>query len=96
MAKVTNPVEVSRPEFVALFDSKVHDALNRLIDKPQTRGIVCFENLDFCSSELGARSALAYGEAYTYKDLATTLDGHLGDMPSRFQYPVKYYVKPPI
>jgi hypothetical protein len=37
---------------------------------------------------------MIYGEGCTYTTLDECLDGHLGELPSTFKYPVHYYVKP--
>lgn len=91
---ITKPVGVTLQEFFDLFDEEVHDALRAQLKKPYVRGIVCFENLALDSSHCGERTALIYGDGCTYWTLPGVLCGRLGDVPSRFQYPVKYFVKP--
>lgn len=91
---VTNPTSLTREEFIALFDPEVHPALKANLDRPDVAGIVCFENLDIGSPSLGHRAALIYGPGCTAKRLADLRDRHLGDVPSRFQWPVHYYQKP--
>lgn len=91
---VTELKPVTRPEFIALFDPEVHDEINTRLDRPDVAGVVCFENLDLDSPNLGIRSALIYGPGCTAKNISDLRERHLGDVPSRFQYPVFYYQKP--
>lgn len=91
---VTSPKEISREEFLALFEKEVHPSINRIIDEADTHGIVCFENIDTSSRNLGDRTAVIYGPGRTSSHLEEILGRHLGDVPSRFQYPVFYFVKP--
>lgn len=91
---VTELLPVTRPEFIALFHEEIHGQINTLLDRPDVAGIVCFENLDLGSPSLGSRAALIYGPGCTAKVLADLRERHLGDVPSRFQYPVFYYQKP--
>jgi hypothetical protein len=92
--RMTKPVGVTLEEFLGLFEPEVHDVLRGQLKKPNARGLVCFENLQTDSSQFGHRTAVAYGPGMTYDTLITLLVGRLGDVPSRFQYPVKYYIKP--
>lgn len=94
MSAVTQPKQVTREEFLALFQKELHSQINRHIDRRDVLGVVCFENIDMSSSDLGQRSALIYGAKCTCKTLDICLAGRLGDVPSRFQYPKYYYVKP--
>ena len=91
---VTTPDPVTRPEFIALFTEDVHDQINTLLDRPDVAGVVCFENLALDSPCLGHRTALIYGPGCENKVLTDLRERHLGDVPSRFQYPVFYYQKP--
>ena len=91
---VTELKPVTRPEFIALFESDVHDQINTLLDRPGVAGVVCFENLDISSPSLGHRAALIYGPGCETKSLTDLRERHLGDVPSRFQYPVFYWQKP--
>ena len=84
--------KLTETEFLDLFDPSVHDAIlasaNRYKD---CEAIVCFENLQMDSSCFGDRAALVVGPSNTYT-LAKILEpgARLGDVPSRFQYPVAY------
>jgi hypothetical protein len=91
---VTRPTEVTLQRFFELFDEEVHDALRAQLKKPNVRGIVCFDNPQMDSSHFGDRTAVIYGEGCTSATLEAICKGRLGDVPSRFQYPVKYYIKP--
>ena len=91
---VTELKPVTRPEFLALFESEVHDQIKHLLDRADVAGVVCFENLALDSPCLGHRTALIYGPGCENKVLTDLRERHLGDVPSRFQYPVFYYQKP--
>lgn len=91
---VTNPKELPWGEFLVLFDAEVHAALNRAATRPGVTHLVCFTNLDLCSSQMGHRTACVVGEPYTYRNLDMAREGRLGDVPSRFQYPTEYAAVP--
>lgn len=84
--------KLTEAEFIDLFDPSVRDAVLALAARhPDCEAIVCFENLDLSSSNLGARTALVVGPSNTYKLEDIIKPGaRLGDVPSRFQYPVSY------
>jgi hypothetical protein len=91
---IVNPIsgtlrELSRAEFLALFDSTVHEAIRAATELPGTDALVCMEVLQMDSSQCGHRTALAVGPGRTFKvsDLSTA-GFRLGDVPSRFAYPV--------
>lgn len=99
MNEIRNPIsgkltEKSLGDYLALFDKEVHAAILERLNRKDVDGVVCFVNLDFSSSQFGHRTALIYGPGCTYKTLEETAAGHLGDVPSRFQYPQEYYQKP--
>jgi hypothetical protein len=52
--------------------------------------VVLFECLDLSSSNLGARTVLCVGPHCSAKGLADINGQHLGDVPSRFQWPVEW------
>ena len=91
---VTELMEVTRPEFLALFEEDVHEAIASALDRPDVLGMVCFENLDIATRECGHRSALIYGPGCENKTLDALRERHLGDVPSVFQWPNFYYAKP--
>lgn len=68
-------------------------ALTDSLTLPGTDGCVVFENLDFCSPEFGHRTFVVFGPQRTYKTLEELCAGHLGDVPSRFEYATRYYLK---
>ena len=76
-------------ELKAMFDSSVHDALERLAQG--ARYIVVYENLNFWSSRLGERTALKVGPGCSVESLEQALQIWLGDLPSQRQYPVAYW-----
>ena len=57
-------------------------------------GLVLYQNGDLCSSNLNDRSVVGFGpdERFTGRDLGVVLAAfpRLGDVPSRFKYPVAY------
>lgn len=83
---------VTRDEFVAMFDSSVHDALTEHLARTDVAGICCFECLDMSSSQCGRRTAVIFGPGCTYK-AEPQPDEHLYDLPSQRQYPVAIYLK---
>jgi hypothetical protein len=92
--KVSGEVrELTGPEFLALFDTEVHEAIRRNAAKPGVEAVVCMENLDMCSSQFGARTAMIVGPGCTYQlsQIETLPNFRLGDVPSRFQYPTAYW-----
>lgn len=95
--RVTTATALSREEFLKLFSPEAQRKIIKKLDGPQqdnrVLGVVCMENLQYDSSDAGHRTALIYGPGYTCETLDAALDAHLGDAPSRFQYPVHYYAK---
>src|ERR1017187_5514992 len=91
---IVNPIsgtlrELSRNEFFALFDSTVHEALQKATELPGTDALACMEVLQMDSSQCGHRTALAVGPGRTYQlSHLSTAGFRLGDVPSRFAYPV--------
>lgn len=69
------------------------DQVERSMDREGVTAVVIFENLDMSSSGLGNMAAVMVGPEFTYKTVAEAAAGRLGDVPSRFQYPVAYYEK---
>lgn len=89
---------VSFEDFLTLFDEDVHGKIRGAALTPGVTHVVCLENLDFWSSRIGQRTALIVGEkqkgaeipTWTLKALLSTPYFRLGNVPSRFQYPVAY------
>lgn len=79
--------------FLGMFDPSVHAAIESRLARPGVIGVACFENQDFSSSRFGDRTALIYGPGCTIKTRDEIAKQRLGDVPSRFQYPVAYYEK---
>jgi hypothetical protein len=94
MQSVINPKLITREEFLAQFHDEAQETLIKALARPDVTGVVCFENLQMDSSHFGERSGLVFGPGCTYKLLADVLAGRLGDVPSRFKYPVSYWLKP--
>lgn len=79
-------------DFLDLFDESVHSAILASAARyPDREALVCFENLQMDSSLFGLRSALVVGPSNTYnlEDIVKS-GARLGDVPSRFMYPVSY------
>lgn len=79
---------LTKQEFFALFDESVHDRIREVMQRyPDAEAVVVFENVDFCSSQFGARSALPVGPSNTFKSVSDTEGKWLNDLPSQRQYP---------
>jgi len=77
-------------ELLELFDEEVHDRLCEMLARDGVDALVIFENHALDSSHLGERTAMAVGYGCTYKSVVDVENEHLGEVPSRFQYPVSY------
>lgn len=89
---VSRAHHVSLEDFLKLFDEEVHGKIRGAALADGATHVLCMENLDLWSSNLGHRTALIVGEKQTWtlqKALGTPYF-RLGDVPSRFQYPVAY------
>lgn len=83
--------QLTAKEFLSLFDPSVHDQIKAAAKRyPNATAVVCFENLDMCSSELGHRSALVVGPDNTFTSVEDCRGKHLNDLPSQRQYPVSW------
>jgi len=85
--------ELNEAEFLALFDESVRADIRRKGTGDGVEAVVCFENLDMWSSNLGHRTAMIVGPGCTYQlaQIETLPNFRLGDVPSRFQYPVAFW-----
>lgn len=97
MSNLVHPVsgelkELTPNDFLNLFDPSVHSAILASAARyPDKEALVCFENIDMSSSQIGQRAALVVGPSNTYKLEDIIKPGaRLGDIPSRFQYPVSF------
>lgn len=97
---VTNPVSgaVKRlplAELLAMADEAIRERITGMLARPEPEasGVMCYEVLQMDSSQVGHRSFVVFGPGCTYKDAAEAAKGRLGDVPSRFAYPVAYYEK---
>lgn len=87
---------MSKAEFYALFAPETQDELERKwVGDTGLTGFVCYENLQMDSSQFGTRTALAFGAGFSAPnpERAVEMYPRLGDVPSRFQYPVAYCSK---
>lgn len=64
-----------------------------LSDHPKTEGLVVYQCLQLDSSRAGETDVVAVGPQRTYS-LEAAIAGRLGDVPSRFKYPIAYWEKP--
>lgn len=84
--------QLPEEEFLALFDTSVHEAIKANAAKEGVEAVICFENLDMWSSQFGLRTAMIVGPSCTYQLATLGPDFRLGDVPSRFQYPTAYWL----
>lgn len=83
--------EVSKAEFLALFDLSVHDKIEQSIVLNRAVAVVCFENPTMDSSAFGSRTALCVGPGCTYKTPEEVDGKWLNDLPSQRQYPTAFF-----
>lgn len=83
--------EVSKEEFLELFDPSVHDKLREALERyPGAEGLVCFTNVAFDSSSFGKRTAIVVGPSNTFTSFKFCEGKWLNDLPSQRQYPDEY------
>ena len=85
--------QITLAELLSMFDESVHDAIRRSAALEGATHVVVLEVLQMDSSMFGHRQALAVGDAPRSWTLDYVLDTpyfRLGDVPSRFSYPVAY------
>lgn len=89
---VCRAVHVKFEDYLKLFDKSVHEKIRESARRPGVTHVVCFECLDMWSSRLGKRDSMIVGtqQSFTIEKVLTTKFCRLGDLPSRFQYPVAY------
>ena len=99
ITKLTHPVSgelkrITLDEMLALADESIYEQLTRLYNTDKYTGLVCFEVLDMCSSQLGHRTFCVIG-GDTFPNVESLVNGnvHLGDVPSRMAYPKVYCLK---
>lgn len=83
---------VSFEDYLRLFDEEVHGKIRGSALAEGVTHVVCFEVLDMWSSRAGQRQSLIVGSAQTFslEKVLRTPYFRLGDVPSRFAYPVAY------
>jgi hypothetical protein len=82
-----------RSSLLSILEKLSDDTVVKLKDSIKRTGatkVVLFENLDFSSSNFGLRTVLCVGPSCTYKTVEELHDHHLGDVPSRFQWPTMW------
>ena len=84
--------EVTLLDLLAMFDETTQEPIMRSVVKTRASHVVVMENQRMDSSEVGRRTALMVGPTctYTLADAQTMPGFRLGDVPSRFQYPVAF------
>lgn len=97
---VVKAVHISLDDFLTLFDESVHGLIRgNVVNRKGITHVVAFENLDAWSSECGKLTAVAVGSptgpahnqpSWSLEDIVGKPYVRLGDVPSRFQYPVAY------
>lgn len=83
--------ELTREELLQHFDRSAREKV-RALWQPDAEAVVLYQVLDMSSSQLGRTSAMVVGpeeKGFSYT-LAKALAGRLGDVPSRFAYPVAF------
>jgi hypothetical protein len=86
--------EMTVAEIMSMMDEDVHPQILSLLQKPDTEGVVLYENQQMDSSRCGHRQMLPFGPGRMVKSLADA-PIRLGDLPSTFCYPVYYARKGP-
>ena len=79
--------QVTKAELYAKMDSLTWPKLDSFT---KAKYLVLFENQALDSSNLGMRSVLPVGPEQGLKTLEEIAGRPIGDVPSRFQYPVEY------
>jgi hypothetical protein len=83
---------VAFDDYLQLFDESVRDLIRESAKADGVTHVVCMECLQMDSGHFGRRSSMIVGSKQTYslKDILGTKYARIGDVPSRFQYPVAY------
>jgi hypothetical protein len=86
--------ELTMAQFLAEFNPDIHEAIGKVMAKLNTKGMVLFENMQMDSSRFAEKSALMVGgESLPDWEAVTAPGCRLGDVPSRFKYPVAFWRK---
>lgn len=86
--------EISEKQLFGMFGEQVHGKIREKLDLEMVHGMIVFECVDTCSSNLGRRTAVTYGPGGTIPTLKSANGKWLGDLPSQRQHARWYYVKP--
>jgi len=94
------PKEITVKEFASLLSHEKEDeglnlAVQQMLAREGVTGLVLFECQQMDSSSFGARKGVLFGPECTYRTLKEICAGRLGDVPSRFMYPVAYVLAEP-
>jgi hypothetical protein len=71
-------------------DPSTHHAIREAIHVNQATAIVLYRNNDMCSSHLGESTVVCIGGLCSSQSLDSINGLHLGDVPSRFQWPIEW------
>src|SRR5262245_48952029 len=98
MTDIRNPISgtvkaVPLDQLLAMADEDIRERLTSMLAQSHVSGLMCYEVLQMDSSQFGHRHFMIYGPGCTYRTAADAANGRLGDVPSRFAYPVAYYEK---
>ena len=86
--------EMTKEELFALFDQSVHGLLKAALKRPDTEGLLVFENQQMDSSSFGRRSAVRFGPNCTYINPSSAEGKWLYGLPSQRQYLIGFHRKP--
>jgi hypothetical protein len=86
------PIPVlSAEDFLGKFLTEMRPALKAaLLRYTDCHGLVLYENLTMDASEFGAVAALVCGPSNSMRTLEDVKNTPIGDVPSRFKYPVGF------
>ena len=85
--------KLTKKEFFDKFDESVHKQMEEKLNMPNVQGFILFENVTFDSSRFGDRTAVVFGNGYTYESWEIAQGKWLNDLPSQRQHATGYYIK---
>jgi hypothetical protein len=90
------PIPVlSAEDFLGKFLTEMRPALKKALERyTDCHGLVLYENLAMDASEFGAVAALVCGPSNSLKSVDDAKNTPIGDVPSRFKYPVGFCSRP--
>ena len=93
MPRVLEPASIQ--EIKAKFDQDIQETVQARWDDERTLGAVLYQVQDMCSSQFGHVTILVYGPGWSCQSKEQVVKNYprLGDVPSRFAYPVAFAEK---